>query len=74
VLRRLTIAIALALTVLAPAALATPAAHAATSPCGRARTIPTWNHVIVIAFENHSYASVLGAGAPATEFTKLAGA
>jgi len=73
VLRRLTIAIALALTVLAPAALATPAAHAATSPCGRARTIPTWNHVIVIAFENHSYASVLGAGAPATEFTKLAG-
>jgi hypothetical protein len=29
--------------------------------------------VIVIAFENQSYASVLGPGAPASEFTKLAG-
>ena len=29
--------------------------------------------MIVIAFENQSYATVLGAGAPASEFTKLAG-
>ncbi len=72
-LRRLAIALALALAVLAPAALATPAANAATSPCGRTKVAPTWSHVIVIAFENHSYASVLGAGAPASEFTKLAG-
>jgi hypothetical protein len=73
VLRRLAIALALTLAVLAPAAIATPAASAATSPCGRTKTTPTWSHVIVIAFENHSYASVLGAGAPASEFTKLAG-
>ena len=72
-LRRLTIALALALAVIAPTAIATPTASAATSPCGRTKTIPTWNHIIVIAFENHSYASVLGAGAPASEFTKLAG-
>ncbi len=71
--RRLTLALALALAVLAPAAVATPVASAATSPCGHAKTIPTWSHIIVIAFENHSYASVLGAGAPASEFTKLAG-
>jgi len=73
VLRRLTIALALALAVIAATAIATPTASAATSPCGRTKTIPTWNHIIVIAFENHSYASVLGAGAPASEFTKLAG-
>jgi hypothetical protein len=71
--RPLTIALALASAVIAAAAVATPAASSATSPCGRVKTTPTWNHVIVIAFENHSYASVLGAGAPASEFTKLAG-
>src|SRR6185437_6012668 len=73
VFRRLTIALAVAFAVTAATAVATPAAHAATSPCGRTKTIPTWNHIIVIAFENHSYASVLGAGAPAGEFTRLAG-
>jgi acid phosphatase len=73
VLRRFTIVLAVALAVLAAAAVAPPAAGAATSPCGRAETIPRWDHIIVIAFENHSYASVLGAGAPASEFTKLAG-
>jgi hypothetical protein len=51
----------------------TGAGAVTTSPCGRTTTIPTWNHVIVIAFENESYASVLGSGAPASEFTKLAG-
>ncbi|HEX3329040.1 MAG TPA: hypothetical protein VHS27_03900 [Gaiellales bacterium] len=71
--RCLTIALAVAFAVTAATVVATPAAHAATSPCGRTKTIPTWNHIIVIAFENHSYASVLGAGAPASEFTKLAG-
>src|SRR6185312_10681887 len=73
VLRRLTIALALVLAVIAATAVATPEASAATSPCGRTKTIPAWNHIIVIAFENHSYASVLGAGAPASEFTNLAG-
>ncbi len=71
--RRLVIALTVALALLAPATLAWPAAAAATSPCGRTKTVPAWSHVIVIAFENHSYASVLGAGAPASEFTKLAG-
>ena len=72
-LRRLTIALALVFAVVAATAVATPAAGAVTSPCGRVKTVPTWNHIVVIAFENHSYASVLGAGAPASEFTKLAG-
>jgi phosphatidylinositol-3-phosphatase len=73
VFRRPSIALALAIAVIASATLAGPAAATAKSPCGRTTAIPTWSHVIVIAFENHSYASVLGSGAPASEFTKLAG-
>jgi acid phosphatase len=73
VLRRLPLALVLTLAVLAAAGPATPSAAAAASPCGRTAQTPTWSHVIVIAFENHSYADVLGSGAPASEFTKLAG-
>jgi acid phosphatase len=70
--RRLAAAVVLAA---AAAALSggSPQASAAGSPCGRVGTAPAWRHVIVIAFENHSYADVLGAGAPRSEFTKLAG-
>jgi phosphatidylinositol-3-phosphatase len=73
VLRRFPIALAVALAILAPATLPGAAAGAANSPCGRTKTTPSWSHLIVIAFENHSYSSVLGAGAPKSEFTKLAG-
>jgi hypothetical protein len=48
-------------------------AIAAGSPCGHARRAPSWHHIVVIAFENHSYAQILGRGAPASEFTRLAG-
>jgi len=73
-LRRLAIVLlAASLAALVSGSVASLGAGAATSPCGRTKTIPKWNHVIVIAFENQSYASVLGTGAPASEFTKLAG-
>jgi hypothetical protein len=42
------------------------------SPCGRMSRAPGWRHVVVIAFENHSYNQILGRGAPPSEFTKLA--
>ena len=71
--RRLTVLLALALSLPAAGALGTASASAAVSPCGRTATPKTWSHVIVIAFENQSYASVLGSGAPTSEFTKLAG-
>lgn len=71
--RRLLIALATALAVLAPSSLGGATAGAAASPCGRTTVTPKWTHVIVVAFENQSYASVLGSGAPASEFTKLAG-
>jgi hypothetical protein len=63
----------LALLVVLSASAGVATAAAATSPCGRTKTPPAWNHVIVIAFENQSYAGVLGPSAPASEFTKLAG-
>ena len=70
-LRALTLAGTVTATLLIGVVSAAPAA--ATSPCGRTATPKTWSHVIVIAFENQSYASVLGRTAPASEFTKLAG-
>ena len=70
--RRLTVLAALVLATVAACAVGAAPASAA-SPCGRTATPKTWSHVIVIAFENRSYASVLGSGAPASEFTKLAG-
>jgi phosphatidylinositol-3-phosphatase len=48
-------------------------ATAATSPCGPTATVPHYTHVVVIAFENHSYASVLGPSAPLSYFKTLAG-
>jgi phosphatidylinositol-3-phosphatase len=71
--RRILIVLATAVSVLVPGTLGGATAAAATSPCGRTTTPPTWSHVIVIAFENQSYANVLGTSAPASEFTKLAG-
>jgi hypothetical protein len=57
--------LALAALVIAPAGRPAPAG-AATSPCGPTRTVPRITHIVVIAFENHSYASVLGPSAPDT--------
>jgi acid phosphatase len=71
--RRLTALVALALALVATGAVGAAPASAAASPCGRTAPPKTWSHVIVIAFENQSYANVLGPGAPASEFTKLAG-
>jgi phosphatidylinositol-3-phosphatase len=71
--RRLSVLLALGLAFAAAGSVGPASASAATSPCGRTPTPKTWSHVIVIAFENQSYASVLGAGAPASEFTRLAG-
>jgi phosphatidylinositol-3-phosphatase len=47
-------------------------AAAAAGPCGATVKPPAYTHVIVIAFENHSYASVLGSSAPASYFKTLA--
>jgi phosphatidylinositol-3-phosphatase len=51
---------------------AAPAA-AATSPCGPSKKVPTYTHVVVIAFENQSYQAVLGSSAPNSYFKTLAG-
>jgi hypothetical protein len=57
----------------AAALVAAPGAAAATqSPCGRVAHAPQWKHVIVVTFENHSYADVLGSSAPPSEFKSLA--
>jgi phosphatidylinositol-3-phosphatase len=47
-------------------------AVAAANPCGPTAKVPSYTHVIVIAFENHSYDSVLGPSAPASYFKTLA--
>jgi hypothetical protein len=49
------------------------AGTAAASPCGHVRRAPAWHHIVVIAFENHSYAQILGRSAPASYFKTLAG-
>jgi hypothetical protein len=46
---------------------------AAASPCGHVSRAPAWHHIIVIAFENHSYQDILGKDAPESYFTQLAG-
>jgi hypothetical protein len=48
-------------------------AAAAASPCGHMSRAPSWHHIVVIAFENHSYRDILGADAPESYFTRLAG-
>jgi phosphatidylinositol-3-phosphatase len=53
--------------------LAAPAPAAAGSPCGHVRRPPAWKHIVVIAFENHSYRDILGPSAPRSYFKTLAG-
>ncbi len=48
------------------------AAAATASPCSTSSKVPTYRHIVVIAFENHSYQSVLGPTAPASYFKTLA--
>src|SRR5689334_1556937 len=45
---------------------------AAAGPCGHVRHAPAWHHIIVIAFENHSYKDILGRSAPRSYFKTLA--
>jgi hypothetical protein len=52
--------------------LAAPAPAAASSPCGHVRRPPAWQHIVVIAFENHSYRDILGRSAPRSYFKTLA--
>src|SRR5437667_2635720 len=47
-------------------------AVAAGSPCGHKTRAPSWNHIVVIAFENHSYRQILGKSAPPSYFKTLA--
>lgn len=47
-------------------------ALASASPCGHVSRAPSWHHIIVIAFENHSYQDILGKDAPESYFTRLA--
>ncbi len=45
-----------------PSAIAVPSRAATTShPCGSAAKAPTYEHVVWVFFENHSYGSVIGA-------------
>ena len=47
-------------------------AVAAASPCGSVSKPPAYTHIVVIAFENHSYQSVLGSSEPASYFKTIA--
>ncbi|HEY3763828.1 MAG TPA: hypothetical protein VGL44_01610, partial [Gaiellales bacterium] len=49
---------AVALVGVSAGAVVPPPADAAT-PCGPSKTIPRYTHIVVIAFENTSYQSVL---------------
>jgi hypothetical protein len=55
------------------AAAGTTEAVAAGSPCGHMSRAPSWRHIVVIAFENHSYRDILGSSAPSSYFKTLAG-
>ena len=57
----------------AATAIAGGSSAAAASPCGHLRRAPAWHHIVVIAFENHSYNDILGRSAPASYFKTLAG-
>jgi phosphatidylinositol-3-phosphatase len=73
---RLALATAVAACALALVAHGGPGAAgtavAAASPCGSVSKAPTYTHIVVIAFENHSYQSVLGSSAPASYFKTVA--
>ena len=58
--------------VAAAVALAAPTDAAASSPCGHVRRAPSWRHIVVIAFENHSYKDILGRSAPSSYMKMLA--
>lgn len=66
-------ALAALLGLAALAAAGTADAVAAGSPCGHVARAPSWRHVVVIAFENHSYRDILGSSAPSSYFKTLAG-
>jgi hypothetical protein len=70
------LACAAAMGVVAMAAIALvgggSSAVAAASPCGHRIRAPRWRHIVVIAFENHSYDQILGPTAPASYFKTLA--
>lgn len=51
---------------------ATAGVAVASGPCGGAGGVSAVRHVVVIAFENHSYAQILGRAAPPNYFKKLA--
>lgn len=53
-------------------ALAAPGRAVASSPCGHVSRHPSWRHIVVIAFENHSYKDILGREAPPSYFKTLA--
>ena len=59
--------------VAAALSLAAPTTAVASSPCGHVRRPPAWRHIVVIAFENHSYGDILGKRAPKSYFKALAG-
>lgn len=51
----------------------TVAAKAATGPCGTTTTAPTYQHVIWVMMENHSYDTIIGNTAQAPYINSLAG-
>ena len=73
VFRLLVRAAVVALAAAAAMAIGGGASAAAASPCGHLRRAPAWHHIVVIAFENHSYNQILGKSAPASYFKTLAG-
>jgi phospholipase C len=65
-------ALALAGPAMAAAAASPPVATAATAPCGTVSTPPTYQHVIWIWMENHSYGDIIGNTAQAPYINSLA--
>ena len=63
---------AAALAATSAGALAAPGRALASSPCGHVSRPPSWRHIVVIAFENHSYKDILGRSAPRSYFKTLA--
>ena len=49
------------------------AAKAATGPCGTTTTAPTFQHVIWVLMENHSYGDIIGNASQAPYINTLAG-
>jgi phospholipase C len=64
--------LALAGPAMAAAVVSPPVATAATAPCGTVSTPPTYQHVIWIWMENHSYGDIIGNTAQAPYINSLA--